>query len=184
MNALTDSHSQLTQILTRFACLHTCHCTHLLITHAIIYGITQCTLMYTHSHTVFTLTYLLMHTHSSMSSHSHTHCTQPPDAGERSGPWMDSVQAGRWGGSYTLSLTLLGAPWHGHGQPWEVALPTVPHRLRQLPLARPSRSLESADSKARSGQARLVAGLVLACELFVFCLGLYRGLSYPKRARP
>lgn len=83
---------------------------------------------------------------------------------------MDTVQAGRWGGSYMLSLILLGVPWHCHGQPWEVTLPTVPHRLRQLPLARPSRSLESADSKARSGQARLVAGLVLACELFVFCL--------------
>lgn len=137
-----------------------------------------------HSFTHSLHTHVPTHAYTLIHVLSHTHCTQPPDAGERSGPWMDSVQAGRWGGSYTLSLTLLGAPWHGHGQPWEVALPTVPHRLRQLPLARPSRSLESADSKARSGQARLVAGLVLACELFVFCLGLYRGLSSPKGPGP
>lgn len=85
------------------------------------------------------------------------------------------------GGNCTLSLTLCGCAL---ALRWEVALPTVPRRLRQLPLARPSRSLESADSKARSGQARLVAGLVLACELFVFCLELYDGLSSLKGPGP
>lgn len=166
--------------------LHAC-------THAIAHICSSHTPSYMVSHSAHSCTRI--HTQSSHSrtySCIHIHpCSLPPtltvpapDAGERSEPWMDSVQAGRWGGSYTLSLTLLGAPWPGHGQPWEVALPTVPHRLRQLPLARLSRSLESADSKARSGQARLVAGLVLACELFVFCLGLYRGLSSPKGPGP
>lgn len=97
---------------------------------------------------------------------------------------MGTLQAGCWGESHALSLALCGCALVLHGLPWEVSLPTVPHRLRQLPLARPSRSLESADSKARSGQAGLVAGLVVACELFVFCLDPYCGLFSLKGLGP
>lgn len=73
----------------------------------------------------------------------------------------------------------MGAPWHCHRRPRDTCSASASPQARATRLDQTQEvAPESAESWARSGQARLVAGLVLACEpVFVFCLEPHRGLS-------
>ena len=75
VNAPVDRHSHLAHILTWFVCLHTRHCTHLLITHRL-----TCSSVVAHSALhVHSLT-RNPHTHISIQTHTHT-CAHTPFRG-------------------------------------------------------------------------------------------------------
>lgn len=148
-------------------------------THTVICRCTQYTFMDIHSHMILTLTYLLTHTHTPMLSHSYITCTHHPDARDKLTLIRNPAQLRLDSGWELYTEPLGGEALNQHGIAWvcpgiaihspgKCALPAGSHTPQQLALAKPQTQQvapESAESWARSGQAKLAAGLVLAYEL-------------------